>query len=367
MANETKTLSQIDPAYAALERAVTKELEERATKEEQKQSKRIVLERKFAARLADRGNIKDALTTILPGATDEDVAKIMDALCPADLVLPTRYDDPVSYTITAGLIDQVRNAATMLGFDQANYGGFCCAPTGSANAMMIPVAIDANNEWKAFVVFESGLLTFIDGIIRLTVAATPHDLLDGETPNDWNTAWDRHKADPKNQGGLRQASADLRAWAGFLKQHGDRKGLAYTGLQEMRPTEARVVAWMVESAELFVTAHEYVHAIAGHDNPALADAFVEKEADRLGAQITVTALSTRPDVNMYLALAGIALAIEAICIDHTADDAHLPPAQRTALVIQAVPFEDPSHAVLATAMMGLYKRIFHDLLGFAAP
>jgi hypothetical protein len=106
---------------------------------------------------------------------------------------------------------------------------------------VIAVVIDENNESKVFVVFESGLLTFIDGIVRLTVAATPADLLAGDAPDAWNKAWDRHKADTKNLDGLREIGTDLRTWVAFLKRHNDRKGLAYLGLQGMMPMEARIV------------------------------------------------------------------------------------------------------------------------------
>lgn len=352
MTIKIKTLSQVDPAYAALEKAIEKELSESdGTKHESK----------FAQRLMDKGQIENALTGISGSAADQSFTEIMGAMFPADLVLPTIYDDPVSYSITARLIDQIRDAATMLGFEQSGYGGFCCAPTGNVGASAIPVVIDENDNSKVFVVFESGLLTFIDGIIRLTVAAIPNDLFASEAPVDWNKAWDRHKADIKNLDGLRVIGADLRAWTRFIRSY-DREGLAYVGVQEMPPMKAHLVASMVESAQLFVTAHEYIHAIKRHDDPTLADDYVETEADTIGADLVIAALSRRSDVNMCFSLAGIALAIEAICIHHTPGQAHLPPVQRSDLVLHAIPFTDSSHSVLAKEMMVLHRRIFHDLL-----
>jgi len=352
MIGRIRTLSQINPAYAALEKEIENVLSS---------STRTDLESKFVQKLTDKREIEGALTRILGTGADEDVTMALNAIWPADLVLPTIYDDAVSYSITAKLIEQVRSAATMLGFEQSGYGGFCCAPTGYVGAMAIPVAIDEYQESKIFVVFESGLLTFIDGIIRLTVAATPNDLLAGEVPEDWNKAWDRHKADTKNLDQLRQTGTDLRAWMNFIKKH-DRKELAYVGLQEMRPTEVHIVASMVESAQLFVTAHEYVHAIKGHDDPMLADDYVEKEADKIGSDLVVAALSQRSDVNMYFSLAGIALAIEAICINYTPEHAHLPPAERAELMLNAVPFTDSAHLIIAKKIMNIYKNILHDLL-----
>jgi hypothetical protein len=114
MTGKIKTLSQTDPAFSAVEGTIAEELASSA---------QAGLEREFAQRLVGKSLIANALASIFDVPTDEGLTEVMDALYPADLVLPTIYDDPISYSITAGLVDQIRSAATMLGFNQSGYCG----------------------------------------------------------------------------------------------------------------------------------------------------------------------------------------------------------------------------------------------------
>lgn len=356
MTYKIKTLSKTSAEYAALELAIEDHLAESPDG--------IAQEAEFLKKFQDREQIAAALKDIGARISIIDINSMLDLLSPQELVLPTIYDEPVSFTLMKPLVQRVQKAAEKLGFDQSNYGGFCFAPTGKVNAVAIPVEID-ESRWKVFVVFESGLLTFIDAVIRLTISATPSDLFAGETPNNWNDAWNRHKSDPRNHDGLHQVGCDLKAWMEFSLQYGRHDVLAHVGSENLPPMRVKVGSLMVEGAELFIVSHEFVHAISGHDDPQLLEFDVEKEADQKGAKITQKVLEGRSDGEILFALAGIGLAIEAIGFHHSAKNPYLNPCARAELVLDSIVFQDSADRNKVHSVVALYRAVFHDLLEFA--
>ena len=160
---------------------------------------------------------------------------------------------------------------------------------------------------RVFVVFESGLFTFVHGLLSTLVAAAPRHVW--QAPSSWLAAWDEYQV--CHDAETSEAAGDLSAWIGFFARYNARNGLTYVSLASLSSDQQRLLHDMVRGCELFLTAHEYVHAIAGHHDPRLDAREVEAEADRSGARIAAEVFREN-GVNPTYALCGIALVLLAI-------------------------------------------------------
>lgn len=288
------TRSASDPLYHELERYVTEYLIRGAPDRE------LTLVRR-----ADSADTLDAIVVAGTHEHQELTASIRRLF--SSFVLPTVYDDVISFSVADALLKDVRKASTKVvpTLSHEMFGGFCCAPTSSVNAQAVPIATAEGI--RVFVVFESGLFTFVHGLLSTPVAAAPPQVW--QAPRDWLAGWEdyqvRHSAD------ITEAAGDLAAWIGFFARHNERKGLTFVSLASLGRGQQRLLHDMVRGCELFLTAHEYVHAIAGHHDPQRDAREVEAEADRSGARIAAETFREN-GVNPTHALCGIALVLSAI-------------------------------------------------------
>lgn len=348
-----KTHSKQDPEYAALEEYIESKLlrqvEGHATKE-------LYL----AEKVADKENLETLVSSVV-GSHDKDVLEyVMNALG-SDECLPTSFDDPLSYAIASGLMKSVQSAAGRFGLPTSGYGGFCCAPTGRVNAQAVPIQVQPAPS-KIFIVFESGLFTFVHGIISNIVEAIPLNLLEGATLSDWKLVWNDFRHDEKNAAKLEADAQAIKAWKSFFRRY-DRSELSYVGHVAMGPKAFELVAGMTKGCEVFIAAHEYVHAIAGHKDPTLDPVAVEREADQVGSEITARVLAKEGVPPIY-ASAGIALFLLAIDFHDLIDDAHLPAQQRISLILTGMFKGDPELGSIAKDIVELFTLIFEDLIGW---
>jgi len=298
-----ETLSDTDPWYAALE-AKIQQMPGMKSRVAQRES---VLLQKFLS-----ANEVESMLAVIPGS-QIPVEALVDGT-----MLPTRFDDFVSFRIMDQLMRSVRTAAHSLGLDDSAFGGFCFAPTGAVGAQSIPVAL-AGQPSRVFVVFESGLFAFVDGVIRTLVAAVPKDFLEGDGPAAWMLAWNRAE-----EGSDRERDGkDLFRWLSYYKDPASHDGLTYVPMSEFGPNGIRLIHDMVFGAELFIAAHEFAHVVKSHHRATeQSDHEIELIADILGTNILLAALGgTR--VNRRFALVGVRIFLR--CLRESGGYDHLHP------------------------------------------
>lgn len=298
-----QTLSDTDPWYAALEARI-QQMPGMKSRAAQRES---VLLQKFLS-----SEEMESMFAVIPG-NQVPVDALIDGT-----VLPTRFDDFVSFGIMDQLMRSVMAAANSLGLDDSVFGGFCFAPTGAVGAQSIPIALDGHPS-RVFVVFESGLFTFVDGIIRTLLSAVPKDFLEGDGLGEWMLAWNRGGENSDRQ----QDSKDLCRWLIYYKDPASHDGLTYVPMSEFGPNGMRLVHDMVFGAELFIAAHEFAHVVKSHHRATeQSDHEIELVADILGTKILLVALSgTR--VNRRFALVGVRIFLR--CLRESGGYDHLHP------------------------------------------
>lgn|GEM_PF-3031732 len=297
------TLSETDPWYAALENKLQR-LPGMGSSHAFKESNAL-------RKLLEPDAINTVLQTIQPGFRMPDTMV-------NGVTLPTVLDDFVSYSIMSRLMTLVRSTGQELDLDDSVFGGFCFAPTGAVMACALPVSLTGQAS-RVFVVFESGLFPFVDGVLRTLIAALPHDFLAGATHAEFMAAW-RRTLGCENRSQCGQA---LLRWIEYLQAPHSHEGLTYVPTAEFGPNGARLAHDMVLGAELFIAAHEYAHAVKSHHKESgQSDHEIELVADLLGARIAVRALE-RTGANYRFALVGIRIFLR--CIGMLSGSAHSHP------------------------------------------
>lgn len=348
-----KIRSKQDAEYAALEEYID-------SKFLRKVNGQATTELYLAEKTLNKEQLEDLVSGAVGSHNKSTIEYLMNALG-SDECLPTSFDDPLSYSIASDLMKSVQSAADLFGLPTAGYGGFCCAPTGRVNAQAVPIRVHPAPS-KVFIVFESGLFTFVHGIISNIVETIPRNLLEGSTLSDWKLVWNDFIHDEKNATKLEADAAAIKAWKSFFRRY-DRSELSYIGHDAMGPTAVRLVAGMTKGCEVFIAAHEFVHAISGHQDPTLDAAAVEREADQLGSEITAKVLAKEGIPPIY-ACVGIAIFLLAIEFHDLIDHAHLPAQQRISLILNGMFKGDPQLESIARDVVELFTLIFKDLIGW---
>lgn len=75
---------------------------------------------------------------------------------PAELVLPTRFESPIQYSILNGLVEKIKKATQDIGLDAENFPLYSTIPTGLVNAQA--VRLDCSE--KKFLLFDSQIFTY---------------------------------------------------------------------------------------------------------------------------------------------------------------------------------------------------------------
>lgn len=305
-------------------------------------------------------NDKDFLSSKIEEAAggDKELAKILKLSLDEVSILPTKYDDKSSYSLASKIMNEVIDVAKILDLgDQSNYGGYCCVPTGRVGAIAAPIIIPSRGT-KVFVIFESGLFTFIHGVISILINAAPLNLLQGKNGSEWRLAWENHFCDNKYSEFLTEVAYDLKAWKDFFKYYQNRFELTYSTHRSFGENGKHLIFGMVQGCEYFIAAHEYCHAILKHQNMSLDSRIVEKEADMWGIRITYL-LCKKYNIPMPYAIAGIAVFIKMTDTGTLTD--YLPASERITYIIDSIGVKNSVYEKNLIEISELMQQILNDL------
>lgn len=286
---------------------------------------------------------------------DDLIKEVIDNIASV-VILPTIYDNRLSYSIASRLMDKVRMVAKIFKFDHENYGGFCCVPTGKVSALAVPVKC-SDGKSKVFIIFESGIFRFIHGVISLFVGSYPPNLLAGNDESEWRLEWHSFLHDDQRKADLLQSKADLSEWKSFFSDYNVRSQLAYSSIVDFGPVGQKIIHDMVFGCEIFVAAHEYAHAMLNHQRGDLNPAEIEKEADMWGVRIA-SIICKGEGVMLSFMVAGIAVFFSAI--ETSNPSFYLPAKERVCFVIKSLeiaPEEEKMHLDIANLMQDIFADI----------
>lgn len=285
-------------------------------------------------------------------------AEIEDAF---NISLPTQFDDPLSFLTIIQLIKSIQEQLPSIDsqhlLDESNYGGFCCAPTGKVSACAEPVR-PPNQSSKVFIIFESGLLTYIHGIISTILMAIPPNLLEGENLASWRTKWEEYKLNETTL--LSEDSAALKGWIRFFSSYNLRSDLSYIPNSDIPPIASAIITGMTFGCEIFITAHEYAHALLRHQKTGLDDHQVELDADELGARIAYQACSAK-GFGFPVVAAGIAIFLNAIELGGAHTGTHLPAAKRIEHIINSLINLSKEEKDISVDLTTIFTEVLRDL------
>ncbi|UCV23829.1 M48 family metalloprotease [Ferribacterium limneticum] len=339
-------LSESDPYYKELERVIVE-------KYFQLPGANATREINLTDRISDSEFVADAAH--LFGCNKAEIANAFN------VSLPTQFDDPLSYITIIQLIKSIREQLPSIDsqhkLDESNYGGFCCAPTGKVSACAEPIR-PPNQSSKVFIVFESGLLTYIHGIISTILMAIPPNLLEGENLESWRAQWEEYKLIEASL--LSEDSAALKAWVSFFSSYNLRSDLSYIPNSDIPPIARSIIAGMTFGCEVFITAHEYAHALLRHQNAKLNDHQVELDADELGARIAYQACTDK-GLGFPIVAAGIAIFLNAIELGGAQTGTHLPAAQRIKHIVNSLIGLSTEEKSISLDLATVFTEVLRDL------
>jgi hypothetical protein len=200
--------------------------------------------------------------------------------------VPTRYENPLGAIIIRRTSRQILKAASEVGYEVKDSPRFGSLPLFGLDAENIPVFGVPNR----LVAVDEMLFTFIDQMNRLAVdtVGIKHNS-DGSDNIDLSDEWFDQK--------IRTDPEITRRMANLLLKFLNRKKFGPSG--KYRPEQRLYVMGLVDSMEIFVTAHEFGHVIRGDEDidvknkdggidrtKMLASWRQELAADKLGLELT---------------------------------------------------------------------------------
>lgn len=181
---------------------------------------------------------------------------------PEELVLPTRFESPIQYSILNGLVEKIKKTIKTLGLDAEKFPLYSTIPTGLVNAQAIRLSCSEKN----FLLFDSQIFTYCNLFAKAFALCIP--ILESE-----DGAY-RFSVDPDDVGeNIKNNKQCIEKFEELLSVLDETEVPSMVKPYIPGDAHLQLAGLFRIGMEVFLVAHEFGHVFANH-----LDSFISKSA-----------------------------------------------------------------------------------------